>query len=64
MIIIIIVTFLHCKKINYKKIIIIYYFPIALIYREIGRRCKGSAGLVWMYAGPKDTAALRETLHT
>ncbi len=34
-----------------------------MVFIEIGRRCQGGAGLVWMYAGPKETAALRETLH-
>ena len=35
-----------------------------MVFIEIGRRCRGGPGLIWMYAGPKDTAALRETLRT
>ena len=35
-----------------------------MVFIEIGRRCRGGPGLLWMYAGPKDTAALRETLRT
>ncbi len=35
-----------------------------MVFIEIGRRCTGGPGLVWMYAGPRETAALRETLHT
>lgn len=35
-----------------------------MVFIEIGRRCHGGPGLVWMYAGPRETAALRETLHT
>lgn len=34
-----------------------------MVFVEIGRRCRGGPGLIWMYAGPKETAALRETLH-
>ena len=34
-----------------------------MVFIEIGRRCKGGPGLVWMFAGPADLAALRETLH-
>ncbi|XP_019856449.1 PREDICTED: insulin receptor substrate 1-like isoform X2 [Amphimedon queenslandica] len=34
-----------------------------MVFIEIGRRCRGGPGLVWMYVGPKETAALRETLH-
>ena len=34
-----------------------------MVFIEIGRRCKGGPGLVWMFAGPADSAALRETLH-
>ena len=35
-----------------------------MVFIEIGRRCIGGPGLIWMYAGPRETAALRETLHT
>ena len=34
-----------------------------IVFIEIGRRCKAGPGLVWMYVGPADSAALRETLH-
>lgn len=34
-----------------------------LVFIEIGRRCKGGPGLVWMYAGPNEAQPLRETLH-
>lgn len=34
-----------------------------MVFIEIGRRCKGGPGLVWMFTGPADSAALRETLH-
>ena len=34
-----------------------------MVFIEIGRRCRGGPGLVWMFAGPTDVAALRETLH-
>ena len=34
-----------------------------LVFIEIGRRCQGGPGLVWMYAGNSDAQALRETLH-
>lgn len=34
-----------------------------MVFIEIGRRCRGGPGLIWMYAGPEETAALRETLH-
>ena len=35
-----------------------------MVFIEIGRRCKGGPGLVWMFAGPADSAALRVTLHS
>ena len=35
-----------------------------LVFIEIGRRCEGGPGLVWMYVGyQNDAQALRETLH-
>ena len=34
-----------------------------LVFIEIGRRCFGGPGLVWMYTGFNDAQALRETLH-
>ncbi len=34
-----------------------------LVFVEIGRRCKGGPGLVWMYSGFNDAQPLRETLH-
>lgn len=35
-----------------------------LVFIEIGRRCEGGPGLVWMYSGyQNDAQALRETLH-
>lgn len=34
-----------------------------LVFIEIGRRCQGGPGLVWMYAGVEEAQALRETLH-
>ena len=34
-----------------------------LVFIEIGRRCQGGPGLVWMYAGFEEAHALRETLH-
>jgi len=34
-----------------------------LVFIEIGRRCQGGPGLVWMYAGSEEAQALRETLH-
>lgn len=34
-----------------------------LVFIEIGRRCTGGPGLVWMYAGFEEAHALRETLH-
>ena len=35
-----------------------------LVFIEIGRRCEGGPGLVWMYTGyQNDALALRETLH-
>ena len=34
-----------------------------LVFIEIGRRCHGGPGLVWMYTGFNDAQALRETLH-
>ena len=35
-----------------------------LVFIEIGRRCEGGPGLVWMYTGyQNDAQALRETLH-
>ena len=34
-----------------------------LVFIEIGRRCQGGPGLVWMYAGIEEAQALRETLH-
>ena len=34
-----------------------------LVFIEIGRRCQGGPGLVWMYAGFDEAQALRETLH-
>ena len=34
-----------------------------LVFIEIGRRCQGGPGLVWMYTGFNDAQALRETLH-
>ena len=34
-----------------------------LVFIEIGRRCKGGPGLVWMYAGFEEVHPLRETLH-
>lgn len=34
-----------------------------MVFIEIGRRCRGGAGLVWMYASSVDSAGLRETLH-
>lgn len=34
-----------------------------LVFIEIGRRCEGGPGLVWMYAGFDEAQALRETLH-
>lgn len=33
------------------------------MFVEIGRRCQGGPGLVWMYSGFNDAQALRETLH-
>ena len=35
-----------------------------MVFIEIGRRCRGGAGLIWMYAGQREAGALRETLHT
>lgn len=34
-----------------------------LVFIEIGRRCRGGPGLVWMYAGFEEAHPLRETLH-
>lgn len=34
-----------------------------LVFIEIGRRCQGGPGLVWMFTGFNDAQALRETLH-
>ena len=34
-----------------------------LVFIEIGRRCQGGPGLVWMYAGFEEAHPLRETLH-
>lgn len=34
-----------------------------LVFIEIGRRCTGGPGLVWMYAGFEEAHPLRETLH-
>ena len=34
-----------------------------LVFIEIGRRCQGGPGLVWMYAGLEEAHPLRETLH-
>lgn len=34
-----------------------------LVFIEIGRRCEGGPGLVWMYAGFEEAHPLRETLH-
>ena len=34
-----------------------------LVLIEIGRRCQGGPGLVWMYAGFSDAQALMETIH-
>ena len=34
-----------------------------LVFMEIGRRCRGGPGLVWMYAGFEEAHPLRETLH-
>ena len=34
-----------------------------LVFVEIGRRCYGGPGLVWMYAGFEEAHPLRETLH-
>ena len=34
-----------------------------LVFIEIGRRCIGGPGLVWLYAGPREACALRQTLH-
>ena len=34
-----------------------------LSFIEIGRRCTGGPGLVWLYAGPEKAEALRLTLH-
>ena len=33
------------------------------VFLEIGRRCQGGPGLVWMYAGVEEAQALWETLH-
>ena len=34
-----------------------------LVFIEIGRRCEGGPGLVWMHAGNEESQALRQTLH-
>ena len=34
-----------------------------LVFIEIGRRCQGGEGLVWMYCGFEEATSLRETLH-
>ena len=34
-----------------------------MVFIEIGRRCRGGAGLMWMYSGQKEAAAFRETLY-
>ena len=34
-----------------------------LVFIEIGRRCKGGPGLVWMYSAYGEAQALKETLH-
>ena len=34
-----------------------------LVFIEIGRRCEGGPGLVWMYTGFNEAQSLRETLH-
>ena len=34
-----------------------------LVFVEIGRRCKGGPGLVWLYTGVEQAQSLRETLH-
>ena len=34
-----------------------------LVFVEIGRRCKGGPGLVWLYTGAEQAQSLRETLH-
>ena len=34
-----------------------------LVFIEIGRRCEGGPGLVWMFTGYEEAQALRGTLH-
>ena len=34
-----------------------------LVFIEIGRRCRGGPGLVWLYVRPKEAHDLREALH-
>ena len=36
----------------------------SMVFVEIGRRCTGGPGLIWMYVGPKDMEVLKEILHT
>ena len=33
-----------------------------MVFIEIGRRCEGGPGLIWMYACPEDASDFRETL--
>lgn len=33
-----------------------------MVFVEIGRRCEGGPGLIWMYACPEDMTNFRETL--
>lgn len=33
-----------------------------LIFIEVGRRCEGGPGLIWMYATPEDSLSFRETV--
>ena len=33
-----------------------------LVFIEIGRRCDGGPGLIWMYATPEDSISFRETV--
>ena len=33
-----------------------------MVFIEIGRRCEGGAGLIWMYACPEDSDNFRDTV--
>jgi hypothetical protein len=33
-----------------------------LVFLEIGRRCEGGPGLLWMYSTPEDSVSFRETI--